>query len=260
MSDSAGMTAQPSLHQPRIDQSSAIKVDTANETTIANEALNANKNLKNSTTAPLSYRTAASLGLVACHFCGKVWQDVHAHDKCAHCNNPLHGRKPDSINRTWALLIAAVIMYIPANLMPVMITTTLLDKQQDTILSGIIFFWVSGEWGLAAIVFIASFLVPLLKLVSLILLLVMAQRRSNWRQLERAKLYRMLELIGRWSMLDVFVVSLLVGLVQIQGFARITAGVGIVAFGAVVVLTMLASLSFDPRLTWDSSNEHEAKN
>lgn len=196
--------------------------------------------------------TASSLGMVACHQCGKLWNGLRQHDRCGHCEAVLHKRKPDSINRTWAFLVAAGIMYLPANLMPVMITKTLLTTQQDTILSGIIFFWVSGEWGLAAIVFIASFLVPLLKLVSLTLLVVMAQNKSTWRQLERAKLYRMVETIGRWSMLDVFVVSLLVGLVQIQGFARITAGVGIVAFGSVVVLTMLASLSFDPRLTWDT--------
>ncbi|HEY0268608.1 MAG TPA: paraquat-inducible protein A [Methyloradius sp.] len=200
-------------------------------------------------------KTASSLGMVACHQCGKLWKDVQHHEHCGHCNASLHTRKPDSINRTWALLIAAVIMYLPANLMPVMITRTLLETHQDTILSGVIFFWVSGEWGLSAIVFIASFLVPLLKLVSLTLLVVMAQKQSSWRQLERARLYRMVEIIGRWSMLDVFVVSLLVGLVQIQGFAKITAGIGIVAFGTVVVLTMLASLSFDPRLTWDTDSQ-----
>ncbi|BCM26237.1 paraquat-inducible protein A [Methyloradius palustris] len=205
-------------------------------------------------------KTAHSLGMMACHQCGKLWKNVRHHDHCGHCNAMLHARKPDSINRTWALLIAAGIMYLPANLMPVIITRTLLDTHQDTILSGVIFFWVSDEWGLAAIVFIASFLVPLLKLVSLTLLVVMAQKKSRWRQLERAKLYRMVEIIGRWSMLDVFVVSLLVGLVQIQGFAKITAGVGIVAFGAVVVLTMLASLSFDPRLTWDTDEQSTVNN
>ena len=149
-------------------------------------------------------------------------------------------------------------MYVPANLLPVMITTSLFGTQQDTILSGIIFFWVSGSYGLAALIFTASFLVPLFKLSALFLLTVMAQRHSDWRQLERAKLYRLLEIIGRWSMLDVFVVSLLAGLVRIKGFAEVTAGVGIGAFAAVVVLTMLASISFDPRLIWDTkriSNE-----
>ncbi|MET3375684.1 paraquat-inducible protein A [Variovorax boronicumulans] len=195
--------------------------------------------------------TAAALGLHVCTHCTAVWRDAEDGDACARCGTHLHTRKPQSLNRTWAFLIAACIMYIPANLLPVMITRTLFGAQYDTILSGVIYFWVSGAWGLAAIVFIASFLVPLFKLAVLLLLVVLAQRRSNWRRRERAKLYHIIEIIGRWSMLDVFVVSLLTGLVQIQGFAVITAGVGIAAFGAVVVLTMLASLSFDPRLTWD---------
>jgi paraquat-inducible protein A len=200
------------------------------------------------------FATASRMGLISCHQCGKLWRSAQPGERCEHCHATLHRRKPDSINRTWALLIAACIMYIPANMLPVMITSTFFESQQDTILSGILFFWVSGEWGLAAVVFIASFLVPLLKLTSLFLLVVSAQQKSRWRQLERAKLYRLIELIGRWSMLDVFVVSLLVGLVQMQGFAQISAGAGIVAFGAVVVLTMLASLTFDPRLIWDTDD------
>ena len=200
------------------------------------------------------FKTATSMGLLSCHQCGKLWQGAQEGERCAHCSAILHIRKPDSINRTWALLITACIMYIPANTLPVMVTSTFFESHQDTILSGIIFFWVSKEWGLAAVVFIASFLVPLLKLTSLFILVLSAQQKSTWRQLERAKLYRLIELIGRWSMLDVFVVSLLVGLVQMQGFAQIQAGVGIVAFGAVVVLTMLASISFDPRLIWDADS------
>ncbi|WP_245182289.1 paraquat-inducible protein A [Glaciimonas immobilis] len=198
-------------------------------------------------------QTAASLGLVSCHHCGTVWSEVQEEARCERCETPLHSRKPDSFNRTWALLIAACIMYVPANLMPVMITRTLLNVQHDTILSGVIYFWVSGDWELAAIIFIASFLVPLFKLSAMILMTFTAQRQSRWRRLQRAKLYRIVELIGRWSMLDVFVVSLLAGLVQISGFARITAGVGVAAFGSVVVLTMLASLTFDPRLIWDGA-------
>lgn len=209
--------------------------------------------------------TAGELGLIACHRCGAVWEgadphaDMHAgphadmHTHCERCGAALHVRKPDSIRRTWAFLIAAAIMYLPANLLPVMITSSLLGTKQDTILSGIIFFWVSGSYALAALIFTASFLVPLFKLAALFVLVVMAQRRSSWRQTERARLYHALEFIGRWSMLDVFVVALLAGLVQIQGFAVVSAGVGIAAFGAVVVLTMLASLSFDPRLTWDTN-------
>lgn len=124
-------------------------------------------------------------------------------------------------------------------------------------MSGIIYFWLSGSWELALVVFVASFLVPLFKLVALILLTVTARRRSSWQRLQRAKLFRLVEAIGRWSMLDVFVVALLAGLVQIEGFAKITAGFGVAAFGSVVVLTMLASLSFDPRLIWDDDLEEE---
>ena len=195
--------------------------------------------------------TAASLGLIGCHHCGAAWRDAADGEACGVCGTRLHRRKPDSLNRTWALLAAAYIMYLPANLLPVMVTSNLLNTKVDTILSGVIYFWVTGAWGLATIVFVASFLVPLFKLGALTTLVWMAQRKSRGRRQDRARLYRTVELIGRWSMLDVFVVSLLAGLVRIQGFAEITAGVGIAAFAAVVVLTMLAALSFDPRLTWD---------
>lgn len=166
-------------------------------------------------------------------------------------------RKPDSLRRTWALVIAAYIMYVPANILPVMITVPFLGKeQQDTIMSGIIYFWNSGSWGLALIVFTASFFVPLFKLVVLTQLLIAVQDRSKRHLLLRAKLYRIVVVIGRWSMLDVFVVTLMTGLIQIKGFATVHPGEGIAAFAAVVVLTMLASISFDPRLMWDVA-EHE---
>ncbi|MDP9898872.1 paraquat-inducible protein A [Variovorax ginsengisoli] len=196
--------------------------------------------------------TAAASGLRPCRHCGTVWRDAHEGEACGLCGTTLRERKPDSLNRTWAFLIAACVMYVPANLLPVMITRSLFGVQNDTILSGVIYFWITGAYGLAAIVFVASFLVPLFKLAALFILVVSAQRGSTWRRAERARLYHVIEVIGRWSMLDVFVVSVLAGLVRIQGFAEITAGVGIAAFGAVVVLTMLASLSFDPKLTWDT--------
>ena len=197
--------------------------------------------------------TAAQAGLSPCRHCGTVWRDAAEGDRCERCGTTLHARKPDSINRTWALLIAAAVMYLPANLLPVMITRSIFGTQSDTILSGIIFFWISGSYGIAAIIFVASFLVPLFKLAALFVLLVTARNRSEWRRGDRARLYHVIEIIGRWSMLDVFVVSLLTGLVQIHGFAEITAGLGIAAFASVVVLTMLASLSFDPKLSWDDA-------
>nr|WP_315205145.1 paraquat-inducible protein A [uncultured Albidiferax sp.] len=198
-------------------------------------------------------QTAQSLGLIACHPCGAVWQGATEGAACARCGSPLHRRKPDSLNRTWALLLAAYLMYLPANLLPVMVTSNLLTTKQDTILSGVIYFWVTGAWGLATVVFVASFLVPLFKLGALTILAWMAQRHSPHNRADRARLYRIVEVIGRWSMLDVFVVALLAGLVRIQGLAEVTAGLGIAAFATVVVLTMLAALSFDPRLTWDDA-------
>ena len=202
----------------------------------------------------MSTRLAASAreaGMIACHHCGTVWRDAVDGEACGRCRATLHPRKPDSLNRTWAFLITACILYVPANVMPVMITRSLFGTQEDTILSGVIYFWVSGDWGLAAIIFVASFLVPLFKLAALVLMAAMARRGSAWGRRERTRLYRLVEVIGRWSMLDVFVVSLLAGLVRIERFAEITAGPGIAAFGAVVVMTMLASISFDPRLGWD---------
>ena len=196
---------------------------------------------------------AIEVGLIGCRQCGTVWDGAAEGTPCGRCGTPLRTRKRDSLNRTWALLIAACAMYLPANLLPVMVTRSIFGTQNDTILSGIIYFWISGDYELAAIVFIASFLVPLFKLAALFVLVFNAQRGTNWRRGERSRLYHVIELIGRWSMLDVFVVALLAGLVRIRGFAEITAGAGIAAFGMVVVLTMLASLSFDPKLTWDGA-------
>ena len=207
-----------------------------------------------------SVQTAAKLGMASCPHCATLWEDVKAHDRCGRCGSGLSIRKPDSFNRTTAFLIAAYIMYVPANTLPVMTTIPFLGKeQQDTIMSGVIYFWNSGSWILALIVFIASFVVPLFKLAVITLLLIAIQRRSRQGLLLRAKLYRFVAVIGRWSMLDVFVVTLMTGLVQIKGFAVVHPGAGIAAFAAVVVLTMLASISFDPRLMWDVT-EHEPGN
>ena len=194
---------------------------------------------------------ARAAGLVGCHDCGPVWRDAAEGAACGRCGARLHSRKPDSLSRTWALLATAALLYLPANLLPVMTTRSFLGTQEDTILSGIVYFWVTGDWLLAVIVFVASFVVPLFKLGALALLAAAAQWRAQWGRAERTRLYRLIELIGRWSMLDVFVVALLAGLVRLQGFAEISAGPGIACFGAVVVLTMLASAGFDPRLGWD---------
>jgi paraquat-inducible protein A len=131
-------------------------------------------------------------------------------------------------------------------------TRSVFGMQQDTIMSGVVYLWGSGSWVLALVVFIASVAVPLLKMLSLSVLLVSVQRRSVEQPLQRTKLYRFLELIGRWSMLDVYVVTILVALVQVQSLALIRPGAGVIAFAAVVVLSMLATHAFEPRLIWDA--------
>jgi paraquat-inducible protein A len=197
--------------------------------------------------------TAAGAGLLACHACGLVHRPSGAahYLLCARCGAGLHARKPDSIGRTWALLIAAYILIVPANVLPVMQTGSLFGSETDTIMSGVVFLWESGSWPLAAILFVASIAVPGAKLLALSYLLVSVQRRTAWARPQRTRLYRVLEFVGRWSMIDIYVAAILTALVQFGGLMTIKAGPGAIAFGAVVVLTMFAAESFDPRLIWD---------
>lgn len=197
--------------------------------------------------------TAAHRGLMSCGACGLLCAPPLAGGNCfcPRCGAAVHVRKPNSISRTWAYLIAAYILYIPANLLPIMETRSLFGEQGDTIMSGVVFLWVSGSWPLALLVFFASIVIPMLKLVALTILTISVQRKSSWQPHQRASLYRFVELVGRWSMLDIYVATLLVALVQFKSFAMIQAGPGAVAFGAVVVLTLLSANSFDPRYIWD---------
>lgn len=204
-------------------------------------------------------KTAKQMDMVACHYCGKVWKLPQPEQHCLHCDGVLHKRNPNSLQHSWAYLIAACVMYIPANLMPIMITNTFFESERSTILEGVVLFWLTDEKLIAVIIFIASFMVPLLKIFSMFLLLITVQRGSVWALKPRTRLYQLLEFIGRWSMLDVFVVALMVGLVQIPGFASIEPGFGVVAFSAFVVLTMLSSINFDPRLMWDARNKENTK-
>lgn len=203
--------------------------------------------------------TAARLGLVSCHACDLVSPRTLEGAPCPRCGATLHHRKPDSLARTWAFLLAAYILYIPANMLPVMVTQSILGTQQDTILSGVIYLWLSGSHMLAVLVLIASIVVPLLKMAILTFLLLSVHFRSGWRIRQQTRLYGLVEVIGRWSMLDIFVVALLASLVRAGALATIIPGGGALAFGAVVVLTMLASLSFDPRLLWDSLEPDNAR-
>lgn len=202
--------------------------------------------------------SARELGLCGCHACGLLSRPEGEGARCPRCGAALHTRKPASITRTWAYLIAAYILFIPANLLPVMHTGSLFGTQHDTIMSGVVYLWASGSWPLAALVFFASIVVPLFKLLFLSLLCLSVQKRWDWAPRARTRLYRMIEFIGRWSMLDIYVVTLLAALVRLQSLATIQAGAGAMAFGAVVVLTMLASMAFDPRLMWDAAKDKHA--
>jgi len=198
--------------------------------------------------------TAAATGLVSCETCGLLSRPVgdRALGHCPRCGEALAWRRHQSIQYTWALVIAAAICYIPANVLPVLTTTALGSSDSDTIMGGVVLLYTTGSWPLALIVLVASVMVPLGKLVALTYLLITVQRGVPTQNRERARLYRLVEVIGRWSMLDVFVDTFTVALVQLQPLMSVQPGPGVLFFAAVVVLTMLAAESFDPRLIWDS--------
>lgn len=199
-------------------------------------------------------QTARDIGAVACHTCHflAMPEDL-TEDKnhCPRCGSPLHSRKPNSLTRTWALLIASAVLYIPANTFPIMTVVSFGQKSSDTIISGILHLTQSGQWVIALVVFVASILVPIFKIAVLAFLAISLQVKSQWRPKQRAYLYRMVETIGRWSMIDVFMISILIALVKLKALATVEAEPGALAFAAVVILTMFAAMVFDPRLIWD---------
>jgi len=197
--------------------------------------------------------TGRSLGLLLCLDCRATVRGVQAdRPQCPRCQAPLHERKPHSLGITTALVVSAAVLYVPANLLPVMNTRTFFEDEKDTIMSGVLVLLQSGSWPIAMLVFIASIVVPLLKILALGVLLYAAWRRSPRHPLQRSALFRMVEFIGRWSMLDIYAISLLATLVQVQTFASIIVGWGAWAFAAVVVLTLFAARTFDERLLWDT--------
>lgn len=200
--------------------------------------------------------TAAGHGLALCHACGRVAALEERH--CVRCDARLHLRKPHSLQRTWALTIGALLLYLPANLLPVLrVQSSVKGDQQSTILSGVIQFWQEADYPVALIIFTASIMIPVLKIISIVWLCFAAGHGRNPRATTR--LYRLTEFIGRWSMVDVFVVAILVGVVQLGSVMSIQPGAGAIAFAGVVILTMLAAVSFDPRLIWDAAARAEAK-
>jgi paraquat-inducible protein A len=201
-----------------------------------------------------SQRSAASEGLLGCRSCGMLCRpgSPTGSNYCPRCGEVLESRRPHSVQIAFGLVIAAAICYLPANLLPVLSTNTLGSTENDTIIGGVIILYNSGSWPLALIVLIASVMIPLGKLLALGYLLVAVRRARIDGGHEQARLYRILEFIGRWSMLDVFVDAYTVALVQLHPLMSVVPGPGIGFFAAVVVLTMLATEYFDPRLIWDS--------
>lgn len=200
--------------------------------------------------------SAAQAGLVSCHTCGLLSRPAGTSkpDSCPRCGTELVSRRRHSLQYTWALIISAAICYVPANALPVMTTRTLASSGSDTIMGGIVYLYTSGSWPLALIVLIASVMIPLGKVIALAYLLISVQRGSIDSSRERTRLYRMVELIGRWSMLDVFVVTFVVALVQLAPLMTAQPGPGVPFFAAVVILTMAAAMSFDSRLIWDTGD------
>ena len=193
--------------------------------------------------------TARQLALSSCHICSQL--SPATSPECPRCLSPLHLRKVNSIQRSWALLITAAMLYIPAMVYPVTTVYALGQVQASTLMGSVVHFFESGAWPIAIIIFVASVAVPILKIVGLGYLLICVQQKNISNRVQLTKLYRMVEFVGRWSMIDVFVVAILVALVQIGIFINIIPGLGIMAFTGVVVVTMFAAMQFDPRLIWD---------
>lgn len=194
--------------------------------------------------------TAREAGLVACQRCGQV--HVQGTAICKRCDGPLVSRDTQSLQKVWAWLIAGIIAYVPANVYPMLLTSTLVERSESTIVSGVVELVHHGSFGIAAIVFIASVMIPIGKFFAVAYLAISVQRRSGANQHARHKAYEVVEFIGRWSMIDVFVVAILSALVQLDTIATINPGIAAVSFALSVIFTMLSAQSFDARLIWDA--------
>jgi paraquat-inducible protein A len=203
--------------------------------------------------AALPVKPAADSGheTIACTICDLIATDVHDGSDCPRCGATLHIRKPDSIRRTTALVVTGFLLYVPANVIPVLTTVRLGRADENTILSGVLELVQNDLWPLAIIVFSASIILPLLKLCGLTWMLIATRLRSRSLLVGRTRFYRMIDLVGRWSNIDVFAVSVLIAALRFGALTEVYAGNGLVAFAAVVIITMVATSSFDTRLMWD---------
>jgi paraquat-inducible protein A len=199
-----------------------------------------------------------SVGLVGCRTCGLVLRGtpgVTSPSSCPRCATLLRGRLPRSAENTLAWLIAAAILYIPSNMLPVIYVSGVGGGEESTILGGVLSFWRGGAWDIAVLIFTASVAVPATKFLALGSLVWTVHRKSHWARKQRTALYRLVDIIGYWSMLDVVVVALTAALLKFKALGTAEPRLGIVFFCAVVVATMIAAISFDPRLIWDAEAE-----
>jgi paraquat-inducible protein A len=201
--------------------------------------------------------SAAELGIASCPRCLAITPITQK--RCRLCDKKLHSRHPNSVQKTLALVLTAVFFYIPANIFPIMNTTMLGYKEGSTILGGVILFFEMGSYFVASVIFIASVIIPIAKMMAILWLCYSVVSRRDIKQQELTKIYQVTEFIGKWSMIDVFVVAILVALVQITGIMAIDPGIAATAFATVVILTMLSAQQFDIRLIWDNIRDENIK-
>jgi len=198
-------------------------------------------------------KSALEQGKASCHTCGKI-EPIH---RCERCGSVIHSRKTQSVQRCLALLFASILAYIPANIWPIMRVSQIGGVDESTILGGVATFWEMQAYPVAIIIFIASVFIPGLKLISLAWLCLLASGKATMNPKHATAIYWLTELVGRWSMVDVFVVAILVALIQLGGIMTIAPGAAAISFGLMVILTMEAAHVFDPRLIWDHIRKQE---
>lgn len=197
--------------------------------------------------------TARQMGLVACTRCTKVWPGET--ERCGRCGHRMQSRDPGSLQRAWAWWVVGLICYIPANTYPMLSTRTLVSKSEDTIVGGAVELAHHGSYGIAIVILVASVLIPIGKFAVIAALAIGVRRGTRMSQLRRHQLYEVVEYIGRWSMIDVFVVAILSSLVQLGALASIAPGKASLFFALSVIFTMLSAQSFDSRMIWDRDTE-----
>lgn len=192
--------------------------------------------------------------LQSCHYCCTVQPATH--QRCGFCGHAIHARKRHSLQRSWIFLLTALILYVPANLLPIMATNQLGQKTYSTIAGGVVLLWEHGSYLIAGIILVASLIVPLAKFIALFTLFLSKQLNIYGRPQDKIFIYRATEFIGRWSMVDVFVVAFLASLIQLGNLMSVHPGPAALAFAGMVVFSMLAANSIESKLFWDDDEQY----